>query len=105
MSNGLDKVALRAKLIAARTLPMSRLKSLRTPVLFLSGEEDIVFPPPAGAALAAVIPGARFEQCPEAGHSVYFERPAKFNEIVGAFLESGATLRRTRRWEAWAVRS
>jgi len=86
LSRGLDKNALRAKLGAARNVPVSKLKALRMPVLFVSGDEDIVFPPPAAAALAAVVPGARLERVPEAGHSVYFERAAKFNEIIGEFL-------------------
>ena len=83
---GFDKEALRAKLIAARTLPADALKRLRMPVLFISGNEDIVFPPPAAAALAAAIPGAKLERIPEAGHSVYFERAETFNRLVGAFL-------------------
>lgn len=84
--SSVDKTALRAKLGAMRTLPVSKLKSIRTPVLFISGSEDIVFPPPAAAALAAVIPGAKLERVPDAGHSVYFERPARFNELLSAFL-------------------
>jgi pimeloyl-ACP methyl ester carboxylesterase len=86
--SSVDKTALRAKLGAMRTLPVSKLKSMRTRVLFISGTEDIVFPPPAAAALAAVIPGAKLERVPEAGHSVYFERAAKFNEVVSSFLAS-----------------
>ena len=86
LSRGLDKNALRAKLVAARTVPVSRLKRVEMPVLFISGDEDIVFPPPAARALAAVVPGAKLERVAEAGHSVYFERAARFNEIVGAFL-------------------
>jgi pimeloyl-ACP methyl ester carboxylesterase len=86
LSSGLDKDALRAKLRAMRTLPVSKLKGIRTPVLFISGTEDIVFPPPAAVALAAVVPGSKLERVPEAGHSVYFERAPRFNEVVSSFL-------------------
>jgi len=86
LSRGLDKNALRAKLVAARTVPVSKLKRFEMPVLFISGDEDIVFPPPAARALAAAVPGAKLERVTEAGHSVYFERASRFNEIVGAFL-------------------
>ena len=40
MSSSLDKEALRAKLLAARTLPAADLKRLTVPVLFISGTED-----------------------------------------------------------------
>ena len=40
----------------------------------------------AVAGAAACFPNARLERVPAAGHSVYFERPARFNELVAAFL-------------------
>lgn len=90
LSNGLDKEALRAKLLAARTVPASDLRHLSLPVLFISGKEDVAFPPPAAAALANVVPRAKLESVPEAGHSVYFERPQTFNRVVSTFLEANA---------------
>lgn len=90
LSSGLDKEALRAKLLAARTVPASDLRHLSLPVLFISGKEDVVFPPPAAAALANVVPRAKLESVPEAGHSVYFERPQTFNRVVSTFLEANA---------------
>lgn len=86
MSAGLDKNALRAKLMAARTLPASRLSELKMPALCITGTEDIVIPPPLVEAIAAKVPGARLEIIPEAGHSVYFERADRFNRIVDEFL-------------------
>ena len=56
------------------------------PILFIAGEEDIVIPPPVVAGAAACFPNARLERVPAAGHSVYFERPARVNELVAAFL-------------------
>src|SRR6266446_2213015 len=87
LSGGLDKEALRPRLMAARTLPAEDLKRLTVPVLFISGTEDIVFPPPAAAALASLVPGAKLESVPEAGHSVYFERPEIFNRLVSDFFK------------------
>jgi 3-oxoadipate enol-lactonase len=87
MSSSLDKEALRAKLLAARTLPAADLKRLTVPVLFISGTEDVVFPPPAAAAFANLVPGAKLESVPEAGHSVYFQRPEMFNRLVSNFFE------------------
>lgn len=88
LSSGVDKEALRARLVAARTLPAEELKRLAVPVLFISGKEDIVFPPPAAAALARIVPGANLESVPEAGHSVYFERPEFFNRLVSDFFKT-----------------
>ena len=94
MTDGLDKNALRGKVLAARTLPASRLRELRMPVLFVTGTEDIVIPPPLVEALAAMVPEAKLEVVPEAGHSVYFERAERFNRVVDQFLsESLARLR------------
>jgi 3-oxoadipate enol-lactonase len=83
---GLDKNALRKKLVDARTLPAFRLRELKMPVLFVTGTEDIVIPPPLVMALAAMAPGAKLELVPDAGHSVYFERPERFNHAVDEFL-------------------
>lgn len=88
LSSGLDKEALRAKLLAARTVLSADLNRLTIPVLFISGTEDIVFPPPAAAALAKLVPGAKLESVSEAGHSVYFERPVIFNRLVSNFFET-----------------
>ena len=87
LSISLDKEALRPKLLAARSLPAADLKQLAVPVLFISGVEDAIFPPLEGAALANFVAGAKFESVPEAGHSVYFERPEIFNRLVSDFFE------------------
>jgi 3-oxoadipate enol-lactonase len=86
MTAGLDKNALRRKLVAARTLPASRLCELKMPLMFVTGTEDIVIPPPLVEAVAAMVPGAKLEIVSEAGHSVYFERAERFNRTVDEFL-------------------
>jgi pimeloyl-ACP methyl ester carboxylesterase len=62
------------------------LARLPMPVLFINGDEDLVFPPFAGAALAALAPKGKAVRVAKAGHSVYFERAAEFNRIVEEFL-------------------
>jgi len=47
--------------------------------------EDVVFPPPA--ALSKLVPAAKFESVPDAGHSVYFQQPKIFNRLVLNFFE------------------
>jgi pimeloyl-ACP methyl ester carboxylesterase len=61
-------------------------RMLSVPVLFIVGDEDAVIPPPLIELAAAQIPGARVERVPQAGHSVYFERPAVFNAVLDRFL-------------------
>jgi pimeloyl-ACP methyl ester carboxylesterase len=51
-----------------------------------------VFPPPAAAALANVVHGAKLESVPQTGHSVYFERPETFNRLVSSFLDAHQNL-------------
>ena len=83
----LDKGTLGGKLMAARTRPPEDLNKITCPILFISGDEDIVIPPFAADALARATPGAKVAHIPDAGHSAYFERPARFNQIVDEFLK------------------
>jgi pimeloyl-ACP methyl ester carboxylesterase len=87
LSAGLDKEALRKRLHAARDKPPEVLASVATPTLWITGEEDVVFPSFLAPGLAARMPNARHVSVPRAGHSAYFERASTFNEIVGAFLD------------------
>lgn len=83
-----DKEALRKRLMESRIRPPEDLRRVACPILFVANDEDIVMPPFAADAIAAVVPGAQVEHIPDAGHSGYFERPDAFNRIVGTFLEA-----------------
>jgi len=83
---GLEKDALRRQLGQLRTTPPEALATLNMPVLCLAGEEDIVIPPETVQLSAGCFPRGRFVSVPKAGHSVYFERAAEFNKLVGNFL-------------------
>lgn len=84
---GLDKEALRGRLMRGRLRAPEELASAGVPVLLLAGDEDIVMPPFAAEAIASVVPGARAARIPLAGHSGYFERADVFNRLVSEFLE------------------
>lgn len=75
-----------AILRAAGSPPISAAAALHMPVLFIAGEEDIVIPPAVIDLASNAIPRSRVERVPEAGHSVYFERPAQLNRIIERFL-------------------
>ena len=64
--------------------------AFKVPTLVIVGQEDVVVPPVVARMVAAHLPGARLEVVADAGHSVYFEKPAEFNALVDKFL---ATLR------------
>ena len=55
------------------------------------GEDDRISPPQVIAAGAKAIPGSKLLRVPEAGHSVYFEKPDIFNFEVLRFIESAET--------------
>jgi 3-oxoadipate enol-lactonase len=76
----------RSRIREMRTKAPALLAELPMPVLFVTGDEDWVFPPAAGPALARLAPKGSAVRVPAAGHSVYFERAAQFNEIIGRIL-------------------
>ena len=65
----------------------AQLAALDIPVLFFVGEDDDISPPSVIQAGANAIPGATLLRIPEAGHSVYFEKPDVFNFEVLRFIE------------------
>jgi 3-oxoadipate enol-lactonase len=87
MNAGLDKLALRQRLGARRTRAPQELAAAGCPVLLIPGDEDILIPPFAADAIAAVVPEAHEVHIAEAGHSAYFERAQVFNRHVAEFLE------------------
>lgn len=87
LSAGLNKEALRRRLHAARDKSPEVLAAVTAPVLWITGEEDTVFPSFLAPGLAARMPRGRHVSVPRAGHSAYFECASVFNEAVGAFLD------------------
>jgi 3-oxoadipate enol-lactonase len=76
----------RQKIQQMRQRAPGLLARLPMPVLFITGDEDWVFPPAAGPALAKLCPAGSAARVPAAGHSVYFECAVKFNELIGSVL-------------------
>ena len=67
------------------------LANFTGPTLFFVGEDDQISPPQVIEAGVRAIPGARLLRVPEAGHSVYFEKPDIFNFEVLRFIEAAVT--------------
>lgn len=64
----------------------AQLANVHASVLFVVGEDDLIFPPDIVRRAAARIAGARLETIPGAGHSPYFEQPTIWNRLVHDFL-------------------
>jgi pimeloyl-ACP methyl ester carboxylesterase len=65
------------------------LRTVRAPVLVVRGEEDLLVSRALSRELAALLPDARLEECPTAGHTVAVEEPEWFAARVAAFLGVG----------------
>ncbi len=63
------------------------LGGISAPTLILWGESDRVVSPSYGRAYASMIPGARFELIPRAGHQPGIEQPKAFTDHIASFLD------------------
>ena len=63
------------------------LGAIGAPTLVLSGSEDPANPPEDGRRIACAIPGARFEEIPDAAHLGNFEQPERVNRLILEHLE------------------
>ena len=67
------------------------LQAIRCPVLFVSGDDDDIFPLEWIRLAAARVPGATVETIERAGHSPYFEASLAWNRVVAAFLMANSS--------------
>lgn len=63
-----------------------RAAAIDVPALVIVGEEDRATPPALSEELVAMIPKAKLERIPGAGHISNLERPAQFDRIVAEFI-------------------
>ena len=66
----------------------ARAGAIARPTLVLVGDKDLVTPVDLSNELVDLIPDARMQVIPNAGHLSNLERPDVFNAIVDAFLSS-----------------
>ena len=86
MNAALDKEVVRQRLGETRVRGIDDAHRIRVPTLFITGEEDVVFPSVIAPPLAAALPKGHAVQIAAAGHSAYFERPGQFNRLVRDFF-------------------
>jgi len=74
--------AVRKKIREQRTLLPDSVSQLDIPVFFVTGGEDLLFPPGAAAAAASIMPSATYRCVLDVGHSLHFERAQVFNALL-----------------------
>lgn len=57
---------------------MDEYRAIATPTLVLAAEDDRVISPKVQRKIASILPNARFELIPDAGHVAYLEQPERF---------------------------
>jgi pimeloyl-ACP methyl ester carboxylesterase len=72
----------------ARFNLQSRLGTITTPTLVVTGERDSTVPPPVQKRLAGGLCHVRQALIPGAGHAVSVEQPIEFNRILVDFLNA-----------------
>jgi pimeloyl-ACP methyl ester carboxylesterase len=72
--------------LAARADSRAMLPGISVPTLVVVGAEDANVSPDEAKAMAAAIPGARFEVIPKAGHLANLENPDAVNAALRTFL-------------------
>jgi len=73
--------------IFSRKSLLDRLGEIKAPTLIIVGEEDRSRPPHEARKMAELIPGARVEVLPEAGHISNLEQPERVNSLLLSFLQ------------------
>ncbi|QIS17440.1 alpha/beta fold hydrolase [Nocardia terpenica] len=61
-------------------------RGIKVPCLAVGFADDRMLPPYLARELAEVIPGARYQEIPDAGHYGYLERPEAVNKILLDFF-------------------
>ncbi len=73
--------------VVAQRFSIEEYRGAAIPTLLLGGDEDPLWPPPSIRSVAAAV-GAQCAIYDGVGHSLYYERPDRFNERVLQFLTS-----------------
>jgi len=67
----------------------AKLATITTRTLVVAADADLLAPPGLMKLWARHVKGAQWTTVPDAGHSIAWEQPAIFNEIVLKFLKGG----------------
>jgi pimeloyl-ACP methyl ester carboxylesterase len=81
------RMGLRVRGVKPDYLLLKRLRELRMPALVAWGAKDQILPISNVEKIRAVLPDARYELYPDAGHMITYEEPERFNSALIDFLK------------------
>lgn len=70
---------------AGEPATLAAIARLAMPVLLISGDADLITPPPVARLFNRTIPNSELLVITECGHSAYWERPDQFNAAILRF--------------------
>jgi pimeloyl-ACP methyl ester carboxylesterase len=70
----------------ANEITWAALQGIKVPTLLMTGDADLIWPPPLLRLFAKHIPNNETVIVTEAGHSIYWEQPQVFNRTVLEFI-------------------
>ena len=85
---GADQLIRQNRAVMARADSRPLLPQLQCSVLVACGEGDLLTPPAISREMAALIPGARLEIVPAAGHMLTMEQPARVTALLLDWLST-----------------
>ena len=85
---GADQLIAQNRAVMARIDSRPHLGSIRCPVLVACGEADQLTTPEHAREMAALVPQARLEMVPGAGHMLTMEQPQRVSAVVVKWLRS-----------------
>jgi len=68
---------------------LAKLAAISTRTLIVAADADLIAPPGLMKIWARHVKGAQWTTVPDAGHSIAWEQPAIFNDVVLKFLQGG----------------
>lgn len=77
---------------AGEPATLTAIARLTMPVLLISGDADLISPPPVARLFHRTIRGSELVVLGECGHSAYWERPVEFNDAVLRFITRRASI-------------
>lgn len=87
LSNQAESIINTLTALASRPDSRPLLPNITLPTLILAGEEDKLVPLSEAKEMAEMIPNARLELIPGAGHLANLENPAAFNALLETFIK------------------
>ena len=75
----------------ANEITWAALQGMKVPTLLMTGDADLIWPPPLLRLFAKHIPSNETVIVTEAGHSIYWEQPQVFNRTVLEFIARHST--------------